>query len=419
VRFTTIITIAILLSLPNFPQTNTFVHPKNVLPFTIVIDAGHGGKDSGALGSTTKEKDITLKLALKLGAYINKYLPKVRVIYTRTKDVFAPLHKRTALANANHADVFFSIHCNAMMGKKGTVNGTETFVMGLHRAEENLNVAKRENKTILLEKDYARNYGGYDPNSLEAHIMLSMYQHAHLSQSLLLAEKVEGQFKSYAKRRSRGVKQAGFVVLRATTMPSILVETGFLTNKNDENYLKSEKGQVYLAAAMYRAIKNYKNALQATNKQDFSIVNAQKSSQPTPQKPTVKRVSPSSTVPKKTPQKTSPPIVQQPTQEPPVQEAPSIEDMYPSGKKSNQVVYRVQLASSPKYIPVHTGVWKKINGVECKRVGKSYKCLVGKYKSMQAAIKGQSYWRKNGFKDAFVVAFRNGVRISTQQAAKY
>ncbi|MCH2044779.1 MAG: N-acetylmuramoyl-L-alanine amidase, partial [Saprospiraceae bacterium] len=196
----------------------------------VIIDAGHGGKDSGSLGSKCQEKDIALKIALKLGEYISTYLPDVEVVYTRKTDKFIPLHERAEIANDSDADVFISVHCNSLPKAKKYINGTETYVMGLHRAEENLAVAKRENEVILLENDYQQRYEGYDPSSPEAHIIFSMYQNAYLGQSILLAEKVESQFKNRAKRSSRGVKQAGFVVLRATAMPSILVETGFLSN---------------------------------------------------------------------------------------------------------------------------------------------------------------------------------------------
>ncbi|MBL4650903.1 MAG: N-acetylmuramoyl-L-alanine amidase, partial [Aureispira sp.] len=235
VEKSTIVALFLLVCLPFFSETASSKLKPLSRVFTIVIDAGHGGKDSGALGSIVKEKDIALKLALRLGQYIQEYMPSVQVLYTRTTDRFIPLHERIALANNNQADLFFSIHCNSTLTRSNTVSGTETYVMGLHGVAENLNVAKRENKAVLLEKDYVQNYGGYNPYSSEGHIMLSMYQNAYLSQSLLLAEKVEKQFMHTAKRKSRGVKQAGFLVLRTATMPSVLVETGFLSNSIEEH----------------------------------------------------------------------------------------------------------------------------------------------------------------------------------------
>ena len=159
---TTILAIGLFICLPFFSETASYRLPKSNFKFTIVIDAGHGGKDSGALGSRVMEKDIALKLALKLGHYISTYIPDVRVLYTRTTDKFVPLHERISLANRNKADVFFSIHCNALVKRPSSVNGTETYVMGLHRAAENLNVAKRENKVVLLEQNYSNNYSHSD-----------------------------------------------------------------------------------------------------------------------------------------------------------------------------------------------------------------------------------------------------------------
>jgi N-acetylmuramoyl-L-alanine amidase len=239
----------------HWAETNIYP-PKKVSK--VVIDAGHGGKDSGAKGKLYREKDITLSVALKLGQYIEQNLPDVKVIYTRKTDVFIPLFERAEIANKNQADLFISIHCNSVPGKKTYIKGTETFVMGLHTAEENLEVAKRENEVVLLEDNYKTKYGGFDPNAPESHIILSMFQNVFIDRSILFAEKIESQFKNKANRASRGVKQAGFVVLKATSMPSVLVELGFLSNPEEEIYMKSEEGQNILASAIYRAFKEYK-----------------------------------------------------------------------------------------------------------------------------------------------------------------
>jgi len=229
---------------------------------TIVIDAGHGGKDPGCSGRHSREKHIALAVALSFGKKIEAQFPEVRVIYTRKTDVFIPLHERAAIANRSNADVFISIHCN-YIPKASFVNGSETYVMGLHRAKENLEVAKRENAAILLEDNYEKNYGDFDPNSNEGHIILSMFQNAHLEQSIFLAEKIEGRIASSAQRHSRGVKQAGFLVLRETTMPSILVETGFLSNRQEENFLNTHTGQEMMAQALFEGFQDYKNAIEA------------------------------------------------------------------------------------------------------------------------------------------------------------
>lgn len=227
---------------------------------TIVIDAGHGGKDPGT--GRGKEKYIALNIALRLGKLIKDEMPEVNIIYTRTKDVFIPLNERSEIANRNKADLFISIHCNASASSK-SAHGTETYVMGLHKTQANLELAKKENSVVLLEEDYKKTYKGFDPNSALAHIMLSNYQSASMGQSLQFASIVEDRMKTVAGRRSRGVKQAGFLVIWQTTMPSVLIETGFLTNPNDLKHLSTETGRQDIALAIYDALKIYKQQLSA------------------------------------------------------------------------------------------------------------------------------------------------------------
>ena len=222
---------------------------------TIVIDAGHGGKDTGCIGSELQEKDVALEIALRLGQKLQEYNPRIKVIFTRTDDRFIPLFERTAIANRNHADLFVSIHCNASANQSAV--GSETFVMGLHRSKENLEIAKRENKAVLLEDNYQANYGGYDPNSPEGHIILSMYQNHNLNTSISLAEQIEKSISSTGQKVSRGVKQAGFVVLRTATMPSILIETGFLTNAEEEETLSDGEGRNKMAESIFDGLRKY------------------------------------------------------------------------------------------------------------------------------------------------------------------
>lgn len=250
--------LALALVLASFSPLDERKHKVKV----VVIDAGHGGKDPGTLGKKNRESEIALAIALKLGKNIKNYLPDVKVIYTRQTNVFVELQERAAIANRNHADVFISIHCNS--GAK-SVAGSETYVMGLHTSDGNLEVAKRENAVIMQEDNYLDKYDGFNPKSPLAHIYFSNFQNAHLTNSLRLAEKVENQFKSRAKRQSRGVKQAGFVVLWRTAMPSILVETGYLSHPKDEAILSSEKGQTLIAASIYRALRDYKKEVEALN----------------------------------------------------------------------------------------------------------------------------------------------------------
>lgn len=236
--------------------TLDIVHAQSGQIRTIVIDAGHGGKDPGTHHSKLQEKDIALSVTLKLGKKLQEQLPNVKVIYTRKTDVFIPLHERAAIANRNKADLFICIHVNANP-YSSKLSGSETYVMGLHKSQENLELAMRENEVILMEDNYKKNYKGYDLNSPMANIMLANYQNAFMKESLRLATMVEKQFLKVG-HKSRGVKQAGFQLLWQTTMPSIYVETGYLTNVADKKILGASSGQDKLADAIFKAVKAYK-----------------------------------------------------------------------------------------------------------------------------------------------------------------
>ncbi len=226
----------------------------------VVIDAGHGGKDPGCIGSgNVYEKNIALDIALKFGKYIEDSIKGVKVVYTRKTDKFVELYQRAALANTNAADVFISIHCNSNPNIKN--HGFESYIMGTHKTEANLLVSKRENESILLEKDYSKNteYGGFDPNSPESDIIFSLYQNAFMDQSARLASKVHEAVKNNNVLITKEVKQAGFLVLWKTAMPSILIETGFLSNASDLKLLNSEKGRSDLAYSMMIGFRNYRN----------------------------------------------------------------------------------------------------------------------------------------------------------------
>ncbi|MDA0195935.1 MAG: N-acetylmuramoyl-L-alanine amidase [Bacteroidetes bacterium] len=229
----------------------------------IVLDAGHGGKDPGTSGAHSKEKDIALDVVLKLGKIINEYLPDVEVIYTRKGDTYPEVYKRAELANKEGADLFISIHANWVSNPQ--IRGTETYVMGLHKTQANLNVAMRENSVINLEENSKENYDGFDPNSPESYILFSLAQNAYVNNSLMLAENVEKQFGERAGRKSRGVKSAGFLVLWQTSMPSILVETGYLSNEREERELNDELVQTYIASGIYRAFRDYKSEIESMN----------------------------------------------------------------------------------------------------------------------------------------------------------
>lgn len=229
----------------------------------VVIDPGHGGKDPGAVSKGIQEKDVVLAIGLKLGKYINEHFPDVKVIFTRSTDVFVPLIDRSRIANKNKADLFISLHANTCGSP--SIGGTETFVLGLHRSNENLDVAKKENSVILLEDNYKSTYENFDPNSSESYIMFELVQDNYLDQSLSFADDIQRQFKNRFDNINRGVKQAGFLVLRQSSMPSVLVETGFVSNLADANKLKSEEGQQIIANSIFEAFKKFRARSTGTN----------------------------------------------------------------------------------------------------------------------------------------------------------
>jgi N-acetylmuramoyl-L-alanine amidase len=339
----------------------------------VVLDAGHGGKDSGAVGKKGKEKDIVLKLALQVGKYLEENLPSVKVIYTRDKDVFIPLHKRADIANKNGADVFVSIHVNSNPNTRPT--GTETFAMGLHKTQGNLAVAQKENAVIVYEEDYTTTYEGYDPSSAESYIIFSLMQNAYLDQSLELASLVQDEFRERAKRKDRGVKQAGFLVLWNTTMPSVLVEAGFISNVDEEKYLLSDQGQDYISSAIYRAIKNYLIKLDEIDNasyEDNSNLQVQV-------------------------------------------------DSAPAGHEFKTIVdsifFKVQISSSSNKIPLDSTYFKGFDNIGEYFTDGLYKYTVGKSPNIKEIKKIQKEVKKE-FPDAFIVAFKNGNKIPVDQAIK-
>ena len=334
---------------------------------TIVIDAGHGGKDTGALGKVSKEKDLNLAVALKFGNYIKENLPDVKVVYTRNKDKFVELSERAAIANRNNADVFISIHCNSTE-VANSASGAETFVMGESKNEKNLAVAKKENAAILLE-DNTDAYDNFDPNSTEAYILFSLSQSLYQSQSLDLAAKVQKQFASKG-RNDRGVQQAGFLVLWKTSMPSILVELGFINNTKEEQYLNSERGQTQMALALYRAFEDYKREFETENSvSDQSASNEDKESNE--DKPT---------------------------------------------SATGDTYFSIQFSTLNKKVPVTDKAFKRVKEVEVYEYNGSYRYISGRFQTKAEAIARQNEVRDLGFKDAFIIAFINGERGTVKQA---
>lgn len=252
----------LLVAITLLNSASNYIQPEFKVD-VIVIDAGHGGHDPGTRGKKALEKDVSLKIALKVGNYIEKNVPGVKVIYTRKTDKYLALDERADIANKNKADLFICIHANSLPGSNAY--GTETFVMGLHKDDSNFEVAKRENSVILMDENYHERYEGFDPTSPESYILFSLTQSAFQESSVSFAQKVENQFKARVGRVSRGVKQAGFVVLWRTTMPSVLIETGFLSNSKEEQFLSTDEGQNLIASGIYRAFKEYKTEVESIN----------------------------------------------------------------------------------------------------------------------------------------------------------
>jgi N-acetylmuramoyl-L-alanine amidase len=337
---------------------------------TVVIDAGHGGRDPGAVGKRAKEKDLALAIALKTGQYIEENVPDVKVIYTRKKDVFVGLMERAEIANKAEADLFISIHVNAVPSP--AARGTLTLVLGQHRLEENFDVAVRENSVILLEEDYETRYEGFDPKSTESYIMFSLMQKTFFEQSIEFGDFVQNQFRERAGRRDLGVREQGLLVLAQTSMPGVLVETGFITNPEEENYLMTTYGQEIIASAIYRGFKEYKEEIDRRSKQSVLILDEPE------------------------------PVAEQ-----------SAEPQVPLDP--DQVVFSIQLASSKNKIPTDPSSFKGYRNVRVIEDGRWYKYLVEQESSYHTALE-KCTEIKSDYPDAFVVASKNSRIIPMKDA---
>ncbi|HET7360813.1 MAG TPA: N-acetylmuramoyl-L-alanine amidase [Salinimicrobium sp.] len=338
-------------------------------PFVVVLDAGHGGHDPGNRGNGYYEKDIALSIVLKVGEALEK-IPDVKVIYTRKTDVFVTLAGRAKIANDSNADVFISIHCNSHSSQ---AQGTETFVLGLHRNKDNLEVAMRENSVIYLEEDYEVTYGGFDPNSPESYIGFLLMQEEYLDQSILLASFVQKNFTNDLHRVNRGVKQAGFLVLRETVMPSVLIETGFLTNDEEGAFLNSNKGQNKIAASIVDGIIAYKNNI------NYDMLDDLSKELPVPVETTV------------------------------------VEK--PSNNFYKDVTFRVQLAATSKKLDPGSSRFHDLDVTRTKE-GKYYKYYFGATSSYSKIRAMHTKAKENGFPTSYIVAFKNGAKISVNEALK-
>jgi N-acetylmuramoyl-L-alanine amidase len=349
---------------------------KNILN-TIVIDPGHGGKDSGTMGTKRYkkyEKHIALAVSLKLGEYISNEFPDINVIYTRKTDIFLELNQRTELANNSSADLFISIHCDGFTNS--SPSGASVFVMGMSKLKANMDVAMRENSAIYMEDNYQQKYEGFDPKSQESYIVFSLMQNTFLNQSLKIAEEVEKEFSTRANRKSRGVKQAPFYVISRTNMPSILIECGFLTNPKEEDYLHSEIGQDYIASAIFRAFRTYKKSIEI--KDDIIIGNSE-------------MIEDTSIKTEKITDKND--IIE---------------------KTKVKLLYKVQIGTYLKSM-LNDQNFIDLNAEEHKING-TYRYYISSDNNKYNADNLKDKLRELGFNGAFIVAFLDGKQISTKEA---
>ena len=349
---------------------------------TVVIDAGHGGKDPGAIVGRAHEKEIVLSIALKLGRYIKEKFPEVRVIFTRSNDIFVPLFERSVIANKNNADLFISIHANYC--STPSVKGTETYVLGLHRTEDNLNVAKKENSVILLEKDYTTRYEGFDPNLSESYIMFELIQDTYIEQSVDFAGILQDSFINHAQRASRDVRQAGFLVLRETAMPGVLIETGYLSNQSEANYLMTDIGRSTLALSIFTSFQLYKEKFDSR----LNIASQESKKKPNALKDTAKSDQQNSETPQKV-------------------EIPS--------KEEGQITFAIQLSASPFKLSLNSKIFKGIENITEITAGTYFKYYCLETNSLSKAKKNLSTI-KTKIPDAFIIGLKNGQPIPMKEA---
>ena len=344
---------------------HSFSQSKETKTFVVVLDAGHGGHDTGNRGSGYLEKKIALNIVLKIGKQLEK-IPGLKVIYTRKTDVFVELIQRANIANKADADLFISVHCDAFTSSKAF--GAGTFVLGLHANDRNFQVAKKENAVIFLEDDYEQNYDGFDPNDPESVISLILMQETYLDQSIEAASTIQKSFVNNLRRKDRTVKQAGFVVLKYTYMPSVLVETGFLTNSKEGAYLNSTKGQSNMADAIAKAIVNYKNQREASLQKQvtYSDTSANNSSSQT----------------------------------------------------ESDLVFKIQISASKKNIETKPYNFKGLKSVAKQKNGKLYRYFYQQSSDYEEAKRYLKTAKSKGFNNAFIVAFNGDKKITISEALR-
>ena len=380
--------------------------------FVVVIDAGHGGHDPGAIGKISKEKNINLNVALKVGNLIKKNCDDVKLIYTRSKDVFIPLARRAEIANNAKADLFISIHTNALANNR-TAKGASTWTLGLAKSEANLEVAKRENAVILYESDYETRYAGFNPNSAESYIIFEFMQDKYMEQSVHLASLVQKQFRHTCKRVDRGVHQAGFLVLKASAMPSILVELGFISTPEEERYLNSEAGANTMAKGIYHAFLNYKR------EQEIRLTGASKTIIPTEEPvtsaPEIAQAQKDSEEVDSTPKQRE--LMAEASTKPATatKTAPKRPIVSESATNDSEITFKIQILTSSKPLTRNDKRLKGLKDVDYYKEKGLYKYTYGASSDYNKVLRTKRTISAQ-FKDAFIIAFRNGEKMNVNEA---
>ena len=362
--------------------------------FVVVIDAGHGGHDPGAIGKISKEKNINLNVALKLGKQIQKNCPDVKVVYTRTRDVFIPLNRRAEIANDAKADLFISIHTNALANNR-TAKGASTWTLGLAKSDANLEVAKRENSVILYESDYKTRYAGFNPNSAESYIIFEFMQDKYMSQSVHLASLVQKHFRNTCRRVDRGVHQAGFLVLKASAMPSILVELGFISTPEEERYLNTDAGTTTLANGIFRAFLTYKREqeIRLNGSSQTILPEEEATASAGAASKTEKKAAGQSGKP--TPQRSEKAAVAQ--------------------TEDNAPVFKIQILTSSRPLAKNDKRLKGLKNVDYYKEGGLYKYTYGASSDYNKVLRTKRSITAQ-FKNAFIIAFKNGKKVNVNAA---
>ena len=386
--------------------------------FTVVIDPGHGGKDVGAVGAISNEKSINLNIALALGNLIEQNLSDVRVIYTRKTDVFISLKGRAEIANRAKADLFISVHTNSVPPTKTPPQGFQVYTLGMHRAKDNLDVAMRENSVISLEKGYEKTYQGFDPNSSESYIMFEILQSANMEKSVELARLIQRSVCSKANRNDKGVHQAGFLVLRETSMPSCLIELGFITSNEEEQFLNSSRGIDLMARGIYEAFVEYKNIYDGkvtipyrpSTKNQLPIENvlgrlSNNTKTPAEQVEMPKRIK----------------VVTQPrtTQTPMVRSQRNRQERHTSLDEASASIplFKIQIFAINRELSFDSELFKGYKNISFEVDGSLHKYMIGANEDYYEILRLKEELKQE-FPEAFIVAFKNGQRMNTGEAVK-